>query len=84
MIKLLYFIIFLFIPFGIYSQQTVASPAQLYGDLFREVQMARIFPDSKQFANAEPRQLPQEIFNKYIQLRDLVNKNLPRRLKNNL
>jgi alpha,alpha-trehalase len=82
MIKLLYFIIFLFIPFGIYSQQTVASPAQLYGDLFREVQMARIFPDSKQFANAEPRQLPQEIFNKYIQLRDLVNKNLPRRLKN--
>jgi alpha,alpha-trehalase len=81
MVKLVYFIIFLFIPFGIYSQQAVASPAKLYGDLYKEVQMARIFPDSKKFANAEPRQLPQDIFNKYIQLRDSVNKGLPRRLK---
>ena len=31
------------------------SPAQRFGALFRDVQMRQIFPDSKTFADAEPR-----------------------------
>ena len=34
---------------------TQASPAQRFGALFHAVQMQRIFPDSKTFADAEPR-----------------------------
>ena len=30
------------------------SPAQRFGDLYREVQMRRLFPDSKTFADADP------------------------------
>ena len=38
-----------------------APPAQLYGPLYRAVEMDRIFPDSKTFADAIPRQAPAEI-----------------------
>ncbi|SFP68170.1 alpha,alpha-trehalase TreA [Sphingomonas rubra] len=34
---------------------TPLSPAQRFGDLYRQVQMRRLFPDSKTFADATPR-----------------------------
>ncbi|MCP3733693.1 alpha,alpha-trehalase TreA [Sphingomonas sp. RP10(2022)] len=40
---------------GLLVAATPLSPAQRFGPLFRDVQMGGIFPDSKTFADAEPR-----------------------------
>jgi len=37
------------------------SPADLFGELFRRVQTARLFPDSKTFVDAVPRRSPAEV-----------------------
>jgi alpha,alpha-trehalase len=42
-----------------------SSPAQLYGELFQRVQTERLFPDSKTFADATPRGVPEEILREY-------------------
>ena len=47
------------------TQQWPATPAQLYGDLFIEVQMARVFPDDKTFVDAVPRREPRDIVASY-------------------
>ncbi|MBT0667962.1 alpha,alpha-trehalase TreF [Novosphingobium profundi] len=39
----------------------VASPARVYGDLYRAVERARVFPDSKTFADMVPRAAPEAI-----------------------
>jgi alpha,alpha-trehalase len=41
------------------------SPAQLYGELFRDVQMGRVFPDSKTFVDAVARREPRAIVAAY-------------------
>jgi alpha,alpha-trehalase len=58
-------------------------PAQVYGALFEAVQNARLFPDSKTFADATARSAPQEILRRYEEqrnrpgfaLRDFVTEN---------
>ncbi|WBO21678.1 alpha,alpha-trehalase TreF [Sphingomonas abietis] len=40
------------------SGPVVATPADIYGPLFRAVQLSHIFPDSKTFADAVPRRDP--------------------------
>ncbi|HTL08427.1 MAG TPA: trehalase family glycosidase [Chitinophagaceae bacterium] len=45
--------------------QTPVSPDKLYGRLFHDVQMARLFPDSKTFADCSPRKAPAEIVAAY-------------------
>ncbi|NYD89801.1 alpha,alpha-trehalase TreA [Sphingomonas melonis] len=40
---------------GLLVAATPLSPAQRFGPLFRDVQMRQVFPDSKTFADAEPR-----------------------------
>ena len=40
-------------------------PAQLYGELFHRVQTERLFADSKTFADATPRGVPEEILREY-------------------
>jgi alpha,alpha-trehalase len=40
-------------------------PAQLYGELFDQVQTARLFPDSKTFADAVARMPPEQIVRDY-------------------
>ena len=47
------------------TQQWPATPAQLYGDLFIEVQMARVFPDDKTFVDAVARREPRDIVASY-------------------
>lgn len=42
-----------------------ATPADLFGELFIAVQSARIFPDSKTFADATPRRTPSDIMTDY-------------------
>ncbi|HLZ78136.1 MAG TPA: hypothetical protein VKQ09_02260, partial [Sphingomonas sp.] len=47
------------------SGPIVATPADIYGPLFRAVQLARVFPDSKTFADAVPRRDPGQILADY-------------------
>jgi alpha,alpha-trehalase len=46
-----------------------ASPAELYGDLFRAVQLDHVFPDGKSFADAVPREPPAAIMADYARER---------------
>lgn len=42
------------------------SPEEIYGELFEDVQLARVFPDSKTFCDVLPRDFsPEDILNKY-------------------
>jgi len=41
------------------------SPAELYGELFHRVQTERLYADSKTFADASPRGVPEEILREY-------------------
>ncbi|MEO5684210.1 MAG: alpha,alpha-trehalase TreA [Chitinophagaceae bacterium] len=45
--------------------QTPATPDKIYGKLFHEVQMSRIFPDSKIFVDCVPKKAPAEIVANY-------------------
>ena len=47
------------------TQQWPATPAQLYGDLFIDVQMAPVFPDDKTFVDAVPKREPRDIVATY-------------------
>ena len=45
--------------------QPPATPDKIYGRLFHDVQMARIFPDSKTFVDCTPKKAPAEIISSY-------------------
>ena len=47
------------------TQHWPATPAQLYGDLFIDVQMARVFPDDKTFVDAVAKREPRDIVASY-------------------
>jgi len=47
------------------TQKLPATPAELYGDLFRDVQMQRVFPDSKTFVDAVAKRNPASIVASY-------------------
>jgi len=42
-------------------------PSAVYGELFRDVQMQRVFPDGKTFVDAEPKADPAEILRRYAE-----------------
>ena len=42
-------------------------PSVVYGELFRDVQMHRVFPDGKTFVDAEPKADPPEILRRYAE-----------------
>ena len=51
------------------AAQAPATPDKMYGRLFHDIQMARIFPDSKTFVDCTPKKKPAEIvaaYNKII------------------
>lgn len=53
----------------IFSQsfsQKVRTPDQVYGALFKDVQMAQIFPDGKTFVDCLPKKDPKEIVKEYL------------------
>ncbi|MBS1573664.1 MAG: hypothetical protein JST09_00055, partial [Bacteroidetes bacterium] len=45
--------------------QDILTPDKIYGDLFKEVQMARIFPDNKTFVDCVPKRKPIDIMYDY-------------------
>src|SRR5687767_860776 len=46
--------------------QKVQTPDQIYGTLFKDVQMAQIFPDGKTFVDCVPKKDPKEIVKEYL------------------
>lgn len=62
--KVFFFVGLKFIALLLISQQP-ASPDQIYGDLFREVQMKRIFSDGKTFVDCTPKRDPKSIMKDY-------------------
>ena len=53
--------------FGSFSAQTkVQTPEKIYGELFKDVQMSRIFPDGKTFVDCIPKRDPKEIVKDYL------------------
>src|SRR6187200_108257 len=53
--------------FGAISAQTnVQTPDQVYGELFKDVQMSKIFPDGKTFVDCMPKRDPKDIVKDYL------------------
>jgi alpha,alpha-trehalase len=50
---------------SLFSQKTVISPDKLYGQLFIDVQLLPVFPDSKTFVDCIPKRSPEEIMDSY-------------------
>src|SRR5690242_3781881 len=49
------------------AQTPVIPPDKIYGDLFRDVQMSRVFPDGKTFVDCIPKRNPKTIVADYTQ-----------------
>jgi alpha,alpha-trehalase len=62
-----------FVAFNIYAQQQVKTPAEIYGELFTDVQMRHVFPDSKTFADCTPKRDPKAIVKDYIVMKSNPN-----------
>lgn len=55
--------------FGEPAQEAVPTPADVYGELFEQVQLDAVFPDSKTFVDALPNRPPEQVLSEYRQLR---------------
>lgn len=62
------FLLFFLSIISFLNAQT-ASPDKLYGELFRDVQMNRVFEDSKTFVDCIPKRSPAAIMHDYAQLK---------------
>ncbi len=60
-----FFLLLLLSSARLLHAQPIISPDKLYGKLFHDVQMARIFPDSKTFPDCTPKKSPAEIVAEY-------------------
>src|SRR5688500_2997502 len=62
-----------FLLCGCVSQPTAQlppTPAEIYGELFHDVQTQAVFSDSKTFVDALPKRSPQEILDDYRENKD--------------
>ncbi len=73
-------IVGLLFAFASYGQQT---PDQIYGDLFHDVQMNKVFPDGKTFVDCVPKKEPKAILSDYKKLKATPNFSLPNFVKEN-
>ena len=63
-------LITLFTIGSLFAQTKVQTPDQVYGELFKEVQMSRIFPDGKTFVDCIPKKDPKEIVKDYLRIKN--------------
>ncbi len=56
-----------------FSQKRPLAPDEIYGVLFRDVQMSGIFEDSKTFVDCIPRRDPAEIVKDYVKIKNNPN-----------
>lgn len=59
--------IFYFLSISVFAAAQIKTPDQLYGELFKRVQMEKVFADGKTFVDMIPKQSPQVIMNLYAQ-----------------
>ena len=52
------------------ATQEVKTPDQVYGELFRDVQMSKIFPDGKTFVDCVPKRSPKAIVKDYLAVKN--------------
>src|SRR5262245_11387716 len=64
--KLLTSLLVLLVVVSVSAQQQVKTPAEIYGELFTDVQMHAVFPDSKTFPDCVPKRGPTEIVRDYL------------------
>lgn len=64
--KRVLFPVFVLLIYSVSLAQQVQTPDQLYGELFTDVQMARIFPDGKTFVDCIPKRDPKAIIKDYL------------------
>ncbi len=62
----LFFLLIHFIAIG----QTPQPPDVIYGKLFTDVQMAKIFPDGKTFVDCTPKRDPKKIVKEYLAIKN--------------
>lgn len=71
--KRFFFLFFYIISAGVIWSQELQTPDKIYGKLFTDVQMSRIFPDSKTFVDCIPKRDPKEILTDYIKIKNNPN-----------
>lgn len=52
------------------NAQQVQTPDQIYGELFKDVQQSRIFPDNKTFVDCVPKRKPAAIVADYLKIKN--------------
>src|SRR5215216_1988625 len=52
------------------TAQNVKTPDQIYGALFTDVQMSKIFPDGKTFVDCVPKRNPKDIVKDYLAIKN--------------
>lgn len=52
------------------SAQIISTPDKIYGQLFTDVQLARIFPDAKTFVDCVPKRNPKLIVADYLKIKN--------------
>jgi alpha,alpha-trehalase len=60
----------LLVPFALANAKPPPSPAELYGNLFQQVQMEGVLPDEKDFVDCVPKHPPAEIVAAYEEKKD--------------
>ena len=63
--KLIYLIPLFFFSFVQQDTSSLYKPSEQLGELFDQVQMGHVFPDSKTFVDSNPKRSPEEILQKY-------------------
>jgi alpha,alpha-trehalase len=62
--KVCFFYLSFFLSFSLFAQE-ILTPDKIFSDLFKEVQMGRIFPDNKTFVDCVPKRKPADIMYDY-------------------
>jgi alpha,alpha-trehalase len=68
--KKIFFLPFFFFLFLQLTAQNVQTPDQVYGALFKDVQMSGVFPDGKTFVDCVPKRNPKDIVKDYLALKN--------------
>jgi alpha,alpha-trehalase len=68
--KKIFFLPFFFFLLLQLTAQNVQTPDQVYGALFTDVQMSKIFPDGKTFVDCVPKRNPKDIVKDYLAVKN--------------
>jgi alpha,alpha-trehalase len=62
--RIFFFYLSFFLSLSLFAQE-ILTPDKIYSDLFKDVQMGRIFPDNKTFVDCIPKRKPTDIMYDY-------------------